>query len=276
MKTLYMTDLDGTLLTPDQALSTRTVGILNALADAGCLFSICTARSLIGIKLLDLQGVRFTAPMVLMNGAMTYDAIHERVADALEMSPAVAKTVLEIAARHGKSPMVYRVENGGVTCTYTHPTSPGEESFMRQRLARLPELFWQVNEHDSTREAVYFSMQDRRETLTAIRAEVEAQIPEVRCSIYRDNYVQGNFFLEIFDRRAGKDNGALRVKRAVGADRLVAFGDNDNDLPMLRVADLACVVENGVESAKRAADVIVGANDADGVALYLQADWEGR
>lgn len=68
MKTLYMTDLDGTLLRSDKTLSARTVSILDRLAAEGCLFAACTARGLHGMQMLSLDEVHFTAPMVLMNG----------------------------------------------------------------------------------------------------------------------------------------------------------------------------------------------------------------
>ena len=118
MKTLYMTDLDGTLLRPDQTISPRSVEILNRLAGEGCLFSVCTARSLIGLQMLNLEQVHFTAPMVLMNGAMVYDFARKKVVDQAAMAPAVVAHVLAICARHGKNPFVYRVEGDRVLACY--------------------------------------------------------------------------------------------------------------------------------------------------------------
>ena len=68
----------------------------------------------------------------------------------------------------------------------------------------------------------------------------------------------------------------LRVRREklqalIGADRLVAFGDNSNDLPLFAAADVACCVASGRPDARAAADVIVAGNNDDGVARYLAA-----
>lgn len=276
MKTLYMTDLDGTLLRPDQTISPHSVEILNRLAGEGCLFSVCTARSLIGLQMLNLEQVHFTAPMVLMNGAMVYDFSCKKVVDQAAMAPAVVAHVLAICARHGKNPFVYRVEGDRVLACYTTLTSDGERDFLRSRLDRFPELFCRQQEYDATKAAIYFSMQDSKECLQGIRADLMREEPAVSSTIYKDNYLPDNWYLEVFDRHAGKDNGALRVKERTGAERLVVFGDNNNDLPMLRVADVACVVENGVEEARAQADVIIGRNDEDGVALYMQQAQEGE
>ena len=62
-----------------------------------------------------------------------------------------------------------------------------------------------------------------------------------------------------------------RLRRRVHAARVVAFGDNDNDVPLLRSADLALCVENGTPAAKAAADETIRPNTEDGVALYLNA-----
>ena len=140
MNTLYMTDLDGTFLQPDQSISPRTAAIINQLAAQGCRFSICTARSLIGLQMLPLDQVRFTAPMVLMNGVMLYDYEHRTILDQMAMSPAVVAQVVDICARHGKNPFLYRVEGNRVFSHYTALTSVGERAFLDSRLQRFPEL----------------------------------------------------------------------------------------------------------------------------------------
>lgn len=276
MNTLYMTDLDGTFLQPDQSISPRTAAIINRLAAQGCCFSICTARSLIGLQMLPLDQVRFTAPMVLMNGVMLYDYEHRTILDQMAMSPAVVAQVVDICARHGKNPFLYRVEGECVISHYTALTSVGERVFLESRLQRFPELFRQAEVYDVTREAVYFSMQDTHTCLQAVQQELTQKVPAVTTTLYKDNYMENNWYLEIFDCRAGKDNGVRRVKERLGADRLVVFGDNDNDLPMLHIADVACVVGNGVPTAQAAADVIIGRNDQDGVAVYMQQDWAAQ
>ena len=59
------------------------------------------------------------------------------------------------------------------------------------------------------------------------------------------------------------------MARELGADRIVAFGDNVNDLPMMREADLAVAVENALPEVKEAADIVIGPNTDDSVALFI-------
>ena len=46
-KTLYVSDLDGTLLRSDETLSEYTCNVINNLTEKGMVFSYATARSLI-------------------------------------------------------------------------------------------------------------------------------------------------------------------------------------------------------------------------------------
>lgn len=279
MKTLYMTDLDGTLLRSDKTVSPCTIDILNRLAASGCLFSVCTARGLHGLDLLPLGEVNFTAPMVLMNGVLLYDPQKRRLIDRLTMPPCVVERVLAACRRQGKEPFIYRPMGERLLTEYSRVNTAGEQAFLDLRLNRFPDEFRRVDSLDPAKEAVYFTMQDTHERLSAIRQELQETLPEVSSALYKDNYLENNWFLEIFDHRAGKDNGVKRVQALTGAERLVVFGDNNNDLPMLRVADLACVVNNGVDAAKEAADVLIGGNDEDGVALFMEDEWkkgEGR
>ncbi len=54
----------------------------------------------------------------------------------------------------------------------------------------------------------------------------------------------------------------------------MAFGDNLNDIPMLQVADVAVAVDNALPETKAAADVVIGPNTADSVALYIEEDFK--
>ena len=59
----------------------------------------------------------------------------------------------------------------------------------------------------------------------------------------------------------------------LGADRIVVFGDNLNDLSMLAVADVAVAVGNARPEVKDVADIVIGPNSADSVALFIEKDF---
>lgn len=268
-KTLYITDLDGTLLRPDQTVSPHTAEILNRFIDGGGLFSIATARNLTGLRMLDLGSIHWNCPLVMGSGVMLYDLAARKIIDCLNMPEDTVRQILHVCGEYGKTPMLFQAKGDQVQVTTEGASSPGEKAFIEKRNARFPGCIEFVPAYAPQGGAFYFSMQDTREKLEALAIRLD-EFPGISYTLYRDNYMENNWYVEIFHRKAGKDKGMLRLKQRVGADRVVAFGDNLNDLPLLEAADVGCVVANGIQGAKDKADVIIGSNLEDGVARYIE------
>ena len=71
-KTLYISDLDGTLLLPDATVSEYTVNTINRLINNGLNFSVATARTAATCDRL-LGDIKINIPIILMNGVIVYD-----------------------------------------------------------------------------------------------------------------------------------------------------------------------------------------------------------
>jgi len=63
------------------------------------------------------------------------------------------------------------------------------------------------------------------------------------------------------------------VMKQLGANRLVVFGDNNNDLPMFRIADESYAVSNAIPAVLAAATGVIGSNDDDAVARWVTDDF---
>ena len=111
MTTLYISDLDGTLLHDNQQVSPFSASVINRAVERGLLFSLATARSLIGLGMLDLQGIHWNTPLVLMNGVMLYDMASRAILQSCEMPPDAVAAVLAACAlylftRRTASPLI--------------------------------------------------------------------------------------------------------------------------------------------------------------------------
>ena len=67
-KTLYVSDLDGTLLTPREDLSPFTIRVLNRLVEQGMAFTYATARSQHSADVVT-RGLTKSLPVIIYNGA---------------------------------------------------------------------------------------------------------------------------------------------------------------------------------------------------------------
>ena len=69
--------------------------------------------------------------------------------------------------------------------------------------------------------------------------------------------------------RFSKANAVLQVKELMKADNLVCFGDNFNDISMIKAADIGVSVENACEELKKLSDFVIDGNNNDGVARFI-------
>lgn len=80
------------------------------------------------------------------------------------------------------------------------------------------------------------------------------------------------FYLEIMQKNDNKAKALQLLLDELGltADDLLAFGNNQNDLEMIKLAKVGVAVGNAVVELKEKSDYITESNDNDGVALFLE------
>lgn len=275
MTTLYATDLDGTLLGPDARLSQPTTDMLRQLISGGTLVTFITARTPATIMPIlrpagmQLPGVAMTGATIFNPATDTYECVHYfRPEDVRAINRALAST--------GLNAFAITLPKGSNRLELYHPgkmLTPIERQYVLDRLTTPYKHFtlaqWQpVESHTST--VLYFAMggpENIQQAADAINSSTHAF-----ASPYPDTYHPGVALLEVFPRGVSKANGLMLLKERLGADRVVAFGDNLNDLPMMQVADVAVAVDNAHPSVKEAADLVIGANTSDAVPRFIFQD----
>ncbi len=270
MKTLYLTDMDGTLLKNDGTVSKKSREIINSLASSGMLFSVATARSIISAKRL-LDGVNITAPAVLQSGVVIYDFQKGKTLKCFGIDENCFYKAADVFKRHGKSPFVsfFNRKTENYEITFTDLKLKEHVNFYETRRKDIGSNIHKTDKYRIPKDftPVFISLCDCREDLEAIKNELET-IDGVGCSFYKDTYTS-LWFLEVFSSIASKANGLSIAKELVGADKTVVFGDNLNDMSMFAAADYTCAVKNAVDELKNAADIVIKSNEDDAVAKYL-------
>ena len=79
-------------------------------------------------------------------------------------------------------------------------------------------------------------------------------------------------FLEIMDVKVSKGQGLKSIMEhcSLKPEEVIAFGDEENDLPMFAVAGFSVAPSNAKDHVKAAADIVIGSNAEDGVAAFLE------
>jgi 5-amino-6-(5-phospho-D-ribitylamino)uracil phosphatase len=269
MKTLYISDLDGTLLNRQAELSDFARDTLNALIQGGLSFSFATARTAASaVKIM--QAVNISLPVILMNGVLIYDWPRQRYSKIEPLGAAAVDAVLGALARFGNNGFMYAIEDGQLTTCYTRLDTPLLVHFFEERRQKYYKSFEQVEDFNCMRQknTIYCTLVDQLEALEPLRASLAAR-PDILCTLYPCIYEPGAWYLEIFSSGASKENAVRHLREQFGFDRIVGFGDNLNDLSMFRACDEKYAMRNARAELKAAADVIIGSNDEDGVVRFL-------
>jgi Cof subfamily protein (haloacid dehalogenase superfamily) len=272
MKTLYVSDLDGTLLNGEQRLSEDTVEAVNAWIAEGGSFSVATARSWDSAGHL-LGPLRLKLPVVLMNGVFLYDPVKKSYIVSNLLDRDIAYEIIEAEERIGLRPFIYTVNGKSeFKIYYKGLYNPSETSYVTNRLETGDERFRLVDKFD-------IPPDEQIMEVNAIGTEAEL---EEACRIFRgrtdalchfgpDIYTPGYHWLEINHPRANKRDGVAQLKSLLQAEKIVCFGDNLNDLPMFEIADEKYAMGNAHPLVKEKATGVLATNAEHGVARYLQS-----
>lgn len=154
-------------------------------------------------------------------------------------------------------------------------------------------LFRIVREYDGIRDVMFFprtpwkscavSPKDEQTLLQCVRqsnyklvihvdAEQSDAIKERMISLSGDSFAVCRSWIhgiEVHNSACDKGKTARRLAKLVGADQLIGVGDYENDLPLLREADVGYAMGNAVESLKQIADFVTDSVENDGLASLI-------
>ena len=270
MKNLYISDMDGTLLKSDGQLSQYSKDKINQFKNRAIYFSLATARSIVSAEKL-LDGVGFIAPIVLMNGVFIYDT-KKKV--AVKYHPfdetAFLKTVNAFKKFNFHPIMFLYGKDENMYIEMEEIDNDVMEWFYNTRSKMLGERFKKVDDLRNVpkdKYPVYISYFAPKDSLLELK-EIISKIDGVSFAFYKDSY-SDDWIIEVYSAKASKANGAKEVAQYMKAQKIIAFGDNLNDLLLLENADYAVAVKNAVADVKNMADEIIGTNDEDSVVNFI-------
>ena len=268
-KTLYVSDLDGTLLRPDERISPFSCDTINRLAEDGMLFSYATARSFHTAKKC-AAGLTAKIPLIVYNGAFILDNATGAVLQKNTFSAVDAAGIYALLRAHGIFPIVYALIDGVEKFSYEEPRIPAcTRDFVLSRKGDFRDRPLQNDDGILNGEVYYFTCIDDETILSPAYEQLREDFAG-RCNlVYQKDIYSGEQWLEIMPAAATKAAAIRQLKAITGADKVVAFGDGVNDIPMFMDADEAYAVANADPRLKENATGIIGANTEDGVAKWL-------
>ena len=152
-----------------------------------------------------------------------------------------------------------------------------EERFVAARQHLPLKRFFLEDEHyrHNADEALLIFAMNKYAVLKALATDLQA-VSTCTVMLYHDIFDESEGYLEIFTAGTSKAGAIRDLARQVGADRVVVFGDNRNDIAMLQAADHSVAVVNAFPEVKAAASEVIGPNTADSVPRWILHELEAR
>lgn len=268
MMTIKMiaTDMDGTFLDDEKKVPPQNREALRRCADLGIEIVPATGRTVTGIPdaLKELPGVRYA---ITTNGAVVVDLKENREISACRIPVETAVQVLRLARESGDDIMYDAyIDGAGISmnCFLDHlmkyVKTEGLAELVRKTRRVVPDTILYVEEQGKPVDKInmFFTDMEARERMRAALGTVDG--------IMVTSAISNN--LEINAAGADKGGALLRLAAYLHIDReeVMAFGDGENDLSMIRSAGMGIAMANGIEEARAAADYVTGTNNQGGVA----------
>jgi Cof subfamily protein (haloacid dehalogenase superfamily) len=262
-------DLDGTVLGPDKDLSERTLKALRGCRERGLALLIVTGRAVEAAEKYR-AAMEARGPMVYFNGAVVAD---------MPGGAILSSTLLCLEA------VEYCVELSRSMGVYYQVFLPGSAEAPRGRL--MAERWCAEAEMYLNHTGIRAEIRDIREAIAApgvkgciksmfvaedaLQERIRLKLTErFGNALYIARTLRT--FLEIMDPRVSKGEGLgiALGSRGIKGGEAVAFGDEENDLPMFAAAGFSVAPANAKEPVRQAADLVVPSNAEDGVASFLE------
>ena len=271
---LLALDLDGTVLTPDNQITPRTVDAINRVLDAGVEVAFCSGRCKAEMEPYFglFPKLRY---VVCNNGTESFDLSTGGHVHFLGMERWLSDRIMLEAEHHdvliqmGADGLYYLQDWTVERCPEFGLANYAE--LMHETGKFVHDLVSYYREHDLPISKINFYCTNPKE-----REEIVASLQADHLPLMYESGLAGN--IEMFATNAGKGNGltALCSHLQIPLEQVFAVGDSSNDVSMLQAAGYSVAMGNAVPELKAVADEVTADNAHDGVAEVIEKYFPGE
>lgn len=259
---LIATDVDGTLLDSRGKIPPENLRAIRAAQEKGIIFAIASGRFPENVYVL-LQDVGLSCPIIGTNGANNMDE-HRHVLSQHFLPSYIALQVMELLNRHGAD---YFIFNPALICTSSTARLHHSELSYKEKLDPLGVLYTHGLEAalECCRGPVQKFFVCNNVPLAGLREELKT-IPGILLTQSSPSNI------EVMPEGIDKGQGVRDMAEAYGIplSQVMTLGDEENDIPMLRIAGYGTAMGNASAKAKAAARYITDTNDNFGLAKAIK------
>lgn len=256
-------DLDGTLLTPEKKILPESIKALTYARKSGAKVILVTGRHFVAIHPF-YQALELDTPAICCNGALMYDYHEKKVVAADPLRVDQATQLIELlhdydvhGLMYADDAMIYQEPTGHIirTTKWANALPPAQRPVFRQ----VKSLRETVHEVDGIWK---FALTDSDiNKLQKFTITVENELG-LTCEWSWHDQVD----IAQTGNSKGKRLAQWVESQGLSMNQVIAFGDNYNDLSMLKNAGLGVAMGNASDDIKTQADLVIGNNTETGIA----------
>lgn len=258
---LIVLDLDGTLLTDDQKISEKTKNTLFKAKEAGHQVMIATGRPFRASQLY-YNELMLSTPIVNFNGALvhhpknkSWQTVHSPIdlRVVYDVVDSVDKYQYENLIAEVMDDVFIHVENKTMLDMFN----------MGEPQVTIGNLKGSLNEDPTS-----LLIHAEESNVPLIRDHLESVHAEL---IEHRRWGAPFHIIEIVRKGLSKAVGISLIAKEMNIprERIIAFGDEDNDLEMIDYAGIGVAMSNGITDLKNIANEVTLSNNEDGIAKIL-------
>lgn len=288
MVKLIVSDMDGTLLNEKMMISQANADAVREAEKQGIPFVVATGRGFTEAKPL-LDEVGLSCPIITLNGAQVYDE-KGTILKTAGITKDTARKILSVIRKHdlyceittGKGifseSKAKRIESVASLLVETNPDTTYKMAVILAA-ARLEIMnIHYIDNYDAliddetidVLKIIAFS-QNGSATLNPIAEELD-KIGDLAITSSFENNIEINHI----DAQKGIAVSEMAKKMDIDLADVMTFGDNLNDLSMLKITGYSFAMENGAEEAKKGAKYLTSTNSKNGVAEGIMLALNGH
>ncbi len=253
-------DIDGTLLTSDHRVTPDTAKKVRELSEGGIPFVLTSSRMPAAMYSIQ-EEIGFHGPMISYGGALVLDGDGKVLADVGLSQALAAELRREFPAETEERCFSAYSGDFWMVTDRDHPLVRREEEITGARSVKGP---WEdVLQEDIPIHKLFWT--GPPDFLDEMAGELGNKFPQ--CMFCKS----APWLLEIMDGRASKSQAVhiLCRKWGISPAETVSFGDNYNDIDMLKATGHSIAMGNAPEAVKAAASEVTVDNNREGLLLAL-------
>lgn len=249
---LLLFDLDGTLLRSDKSISDKTLSTLRQCREKGIMIGVSTSRSeQNSMTFLDelKPDILIASGGALIKSGSNYiykaEFSEAETRDMIAMARTVCGEDCEITIDTAHANYWnYKIDPKKFDQSWGNSIYTDFANFSECALKMCVEIF-----------------DEEKANILAERLE------QCDCIRFSDGY-----WYKFTRKNVTKENAIMRITEVYGfgTEAIIAFGDDFADIGMLELCGLGVAMGNAIDEVKNKADVVIGSNDEEGIAAFIE------